>query len=81
MTAIHDAVSPLTALGIQSSYQNEGDAFEADWQEGTITTLCRFPSRMRINNVLTPTFQLPSLLRVQVCGAVVHQAEIRSQKL
>ncbi|KAF8555560.1 FAD-binding domain-containing protein [Imleria badia] len=33
MTAIHDAVSPLTALGIKSSYQNEGDAFEEDWQE------------------------------------------------
>ena len=37
MTAIHDAVSPLTALGIKSSYQNEGDPFEEDWQEGTIT--------------------------------------------
>lgn len=34
ITAIHDAVSPLTALGVKSSYQNEGDAFEADWQEG-----------------------------------------------
>ena len=42
MTAIHDAVSPLTALGIKSSYQNEGDPFEEDWQEGTVTTSCRF---------------------------------------
>ncbi|KAG8219079.1 hypothetical protein J3R82DRAFT_4838 [Butyriboletus roseoflavus] len=33
ITAIHNAVSPLTALGIKSSYQNEGDAFEEDWQE------------------------------------------------
>ncbi|KAG6373896.1 hypothetical protein JVT61DRAFT_6049 [Boletus reticuloceps] len=33
MTAIHNAVSPLTALDIKSSYQNEGDPFEADWQE------------------------------------------------
>ena len=40
MTAIHDAVSPLTALGIKSSYQNEGDAFEEDWQEGITTILC-----------------------------------------
>ncbi|KAG6373898.1 hypothetical protein JVT61DRAFT_6051 [Boletus reticuloceps] len=30
-TAIHKAVVPLTTLGIESSYQNEGDAFEADW--------------------------------------------------
>lgn len=40
MTAIHDAVSPLTASGIKSSYQNEGDAFEEDWQEGITTILC-----------------------------------------
>ncbi|KAF8434533.1 hypothetical protein L210DRAFT_3649035 [Boletus edulis BED1] len=33
MSAIHNAVSPLTALGIKSSYQNEGDPFEADWQQ------------------------------------------------
>jgi hypothetical protein len=29
-SAIHDAVSPLTTFGIKNSYQNEGDASEAD---------------------------------------------------
>ncbi|KAF8432968.1 hypothetical protein L210DRAFT_3412981 [Boletus edulis BED1] len=33
MTAVHNAVAPLTTLGIKSSYQNEGDPFEADWQK------------------------------------------------
>ena len=37
MTAVHDAVSPLTALGIKSSYQNEADPFEENWQEGAAT--------------------------------------------
>jgi hypothetical protein len=32
--AVHNATNPLTALGIASSYQNEGDAFETNWQQG-----------------------------------------------
>ncbi|KAN0096945.1 hypothetical protein V8E55_001391 [Tylopilus felleus] len=32
-TAIHDAVSPLTALGLKSCYQNEAGPFEENWQE------------------------------------------------
>ncbi|KAG2339377.1 FAD-binding domain-containing protein [Suillus weaverae] len=31
--AIHGATDPLTALGIASSYQNEGDVFEMNWQQ------------------------------------------------
>lgn len=31
--AVHSATDPLTALGITSSYQNEGDAFEVNWQQ------------------------------------------------
>ncbi|OJA12133.1 hypothetical protein AZE42_09037 [Rhizopogon vesiculosus] len=31
--AVHTATNPLTALGIRSSYQNEGDAFEINWQQ------------------------------------------------
>lgn len=31
--AIHGATDPLAALGIASSYQNEGDAFEVNWQQ------------------------------------------------
>jgi hypothetical protein len=34
MEAVHSATNPLTALGITSSYQNEGDAFETNWQQG-----------------------------------------------
>ncbi|KAG1721265.1 uncharacterized protein EDB91DRAFT_1064471 [Suillus paluster] len=33
MEAVHSATNPLTALGITSSYQNEGDAFEMNWQQ------------------------------------------------
>ncbi|KAH7887250.1 hypothetical protein F5I97DRAFT_2007649 [Phlebopus sp. FC_14] len=31
--AIHHATDPLSALGLTSSYQNEGSAWEEDWQE------------------------------------------------
>ncbi|KAG9309872.1 hypothetical protein JVU11DRAFT_9900 [Chiua virens] len=31
--AVYDAVGPLTALGMMSSYQNEGSAWEVNWQE------------------------------------------------
>jgi hypothetical protein len=32
--AIYGAVGPLNALGLTSSYQNEGSAWETNWQEG-----------------------------------------------
>lgn len=31
---MHNAVGPLTALGLTASFQNEGSAWEANWQEG-----------------------------------------------
>jgi hypothetical protein len=42
--AVHDATDPLTALGIASSYQNEGDAFEVNWQQGqfSLASICHF---------------------------------------
>ncbi|KIJ69686.1 hypothetical protein HYDPIDRAFT_104282 [Hydnomerulius pinastri MD-312] len=33
VASIHDSVAPLTALGITSSYQNEGNAYEENWQD------------------------------------------------
>jgi hypothetical protein len=33
--AVYSAVGPLNALGLTSSYQNEGSAWETNWQEGT----------------------------------------------
>lgn len=37
--AIYEAVGPLTALGLTSSYQNEGNIQESNWQQGKgITT-------------------------------------------
>ncbi|KAH7887251.1 hypothetical protein F5I97DRAFT_806781 [Phlebopus sp. FC_14] len=33
VSSIHRAVEPLNALGITSSYQNEGNAYEKDWQD------------------------------------------------
>ncbi|KAG1764153.1 hypothetical protein EDD22DRAFT_1019923 [Suillus occidentalis] len=33
LEGIHGANDPLTALGTASSYQNEGDAFEVNWQQ------------------------------------------------
>ena len=38
--AIYDAVGPLTALGLTSSYQNEGSVRESNWQEGKGVTTC-----------------------------------------
>ena len=32
--AVNNAVGPLNALGLTSSYQNEGSAWETNWQEG-----------------------------------------------
>lgn len=37
MTVVHKVTTPLTVLGIKNSYQNEGDAFESDWQQGMVT--------------------------------------------
>ena len=34
LQAINNAVGPLNALGLTSSYQNEGSAWETNWQEG-----------------------------------------------
>ena len=33
--SVYNAVGPLNALGLTSSYQNEGSAWETNWQEGT----------------------------------------------
>ncbi|EGO02333.1 hypothetical protein SERLA73DRAFT_159274 [Serpula lacrymans var. lacrymans S7.3] len=33
INAIHTATGPLTALGIDTSYQNEGDVLEVEWQQ------------------------------------------------
>ncbi|KAF9226959.1 FAD-binding domain-containing protein [Gyrodon lividus] len=33
VTSVHDSVGPLDAMGITSSYQNEGSAFEDNWQD------------------------------------------------
>jgi hypothetical protein len=41
--AIHGATDPLAALGIASSYQNEGDAFEVNWQQGQFSLASIFP--------------------------------------
>ena len=57
MTAVHDAVSPLTALGIKSSYQNEADPFEENWQEGAATfAFFFFFLKKCANHLSTPAF-------------------------
>lgn len=66
MAAIHEAVSPLVALGFESSYQNDGDAFEEDWQQGTVTHLFPFSKGPNVLTVLSH----PSLLWIQVCKTV-----------
>jgi hypothetical protein len=44
LEGIHGANDPLTALGIASSYQNEGDTFEVNWQQGQflLASICHF---------------------------------------
>ncbi|KIJ66529.1 hypothetical protein HYDPIDRAFT_26869 [Hydnomerulius pinastri MD-312] len=55
--AIYNATSPLSALGLTSSYQNEGSAWETNWQEAFFgskyTTLSQIKQKYDPNNFFT----------------------------
>ena len=75
--SVYNAVGPLNALGLTSSYQNEGSAWETNWQEGT-------DHRMLLTHVDLISFwflYVSSLFWLQVQPVAADQTEIRSQQL
>lgn len=51
--AIYEAVGPLTALGLKSSYQNEGSIWESDWQEGKRIAACYSRQTTGLNTIIS----------------------------
>ena len=77
LQAINNAVGPLNVLGLTSSYQNEGSAWETNWQEGMGDHMLL--TRVHLDNFRFIDFS--SLFWLQVQPVAADQTEIRSEKL
>ena len=75
--SVYSAVGPLNALGLTSSYQNEGSAWETNWQEGTD----HHTLLSRIDLISSCFLHVSSLFWLQIQPAAADQTEIRSQQL
>ena len=71
MRSVHRAVGPLNSLGLKASFQNEGNAWETNWQEGKDHHLRLFTLRRSMFS-----FIVLSVLWLQVQPIAADQAEV-----